>query len=144
MKKINLGRKKRSQKEVGFINENDQMTTIGEFIDDYKNKKNAVPVFCYYAIGAVNKNKFYDKFDNLKEYIVVSGLDEARKLLIDGEIQNGDKICFTTYDIDKVFQSVLEAKTKEEAMEILCTPSRNGSTLTWSFSDDYKAMQKTK
>ena len=29
MKKINLGRKKRSQKEVGFINENDQMTTIG-------------------------------------------------------------------------------------------------------------------
>lgn len=144
MKKINLGRKKELQKEVGFINENDQMTTIGEFIDDYKNKKNAIPVFCYYAIGAVNKNKFYDKFDNLKEYIVVSGLDEARKLLIDGEIQNGDKICFTTYDIDKVFQSVLEAKTKEEAMEILCTPSRNGSTLTWSFSDDYKAMQKTK
>lgn len=144
MKKINLGRKKELQKEVGFINENDQMTTIGEFIDDYKNKKNAIPVFCYYAIGVVNKNKFYDKFDNLKEYIVVSGLDEARKLLIDGEIQNGDKICFTTYDIDKAFQSALEAKTKEEAMEILCTPSRNGSTLTWSFSDDYKAMQKTK
>ena len=144
MKKINLGRKKRSQKEVGFINENDQMTTIGEFIDDYKNKKNAIPVFSYYAIGAVNKNKFYDKFDNLKEYIVVSGLDEARKLLIDGQIQNGDKICFTTYGIDKAFQSALEAKTKEEAMEILCTPSRNGSTLTWSFSDDYKAMQKTK
>ena len=86
MKKINLGRKKRSQKEVGFINENDQMTTIGEFIDDYKNKKNAIPVFSYYAIGVVNENKFYDKFDNLKEYIVVSGLDEARKLLIDGEI----------------------------------------------------------
>ena len=139
MKKINLGRKKRSQKEVGFINENDQMTTIGKFVNAY-----SVPVFCYYAIGAVNKNKFYDKFDNLKEYIVVSGLDEARKLLIDGEIQNGDKICFTTYDIDKAFQSALEAKTKEEAMEILCTPSRNGSTLTWSFSDDYKAMQKTK
>ena len=144
MKKINLGRKKRSQKEVGFINENDQMTTIGEFIDDYKNKKNAIPVFCYYVIGAVKQNKFYDKFDNLKEYIVVSGLDEARKLLIDGQIQNGDKICFTTYGIDKAFQSALEAKTKEEAMEILCTPSRNGSTLTWSFSDDYKAMQKTK
>ena len=144
MKKINLGRKKRSQKEVGFIKENDQMATIGEFIDDYKNKNSAIPVFSYYAIGVVKQNKFYDKFDNLKEYMVVSDLEEARKLLIDGEIQNGDKICFTTYGIDKVFQLALEAKTKEEAMEILCTPSRNGSTLTWSFSDDYKAMQKTK
>lgn len=144
MKKINFKRKKQPQKEVGFIKENDQMTTIGKFVDDYKNKKNAIPVFCYYAIGVVNENKFYDKFDDLKEYVVVSGLDEARKLLIDGKIKNEDKICFTTYDIDKAFQSALEAKTKEEAMEILCTPSHHGSTLTWSFSDDYKAMQKTK
>lgn len=139
MKKINFRRKKEIKKDEGFIKENDQMTTIGKFVNAY-----SVPVFCYYAIGTVEHKKFYDKFDNLKEYIVVSGLDEARELLINGKIQKGDKICFTTYSIDKVFQSVLEAKTKEEAMEILCNPSCNGSTLTWSFSDDYKAMQKTK